>query len=96
MPPVEAPIANTVEGLPVWGATTSGRTVRAGGGLAGLLNERACAAARTLWGRSCFNSPTEYGPPGLASTSTAPHCNASSATLLDAWPRELITTTGMG
>ncbi len=57
---------------------------------------RACAAARIFCGRSCFSSPTEYGPPGFASTSTAPHCSASIAVWLEDCASELITTTGSG
>ncbi len=40
---------------------------------------RAAAAARILAARVVRSSPTEYGPPGFASTSTAPNSSACSA-----------------
>jgi hypothetical protein len=56
----------------------------------------AAAAARILPARLSRRSPTEYGPAGFASTSTAPSRSASSAAWQDACPRELMTMTGMG
>src|ERR1035441_3482809 len=75
VPPVEAPMAITVDGVHRLAA-------RRGGGVAGAVlaagadwatwRTRDDAAARILEANSSRNSPTEYGPPGLANTSPAP------------------------
>src|ERR1039458_9440487 len=96
VPPVEAPMAITVDGVH-WLAA------RRGGGVAGAACLTSAAgrmwggaAARILEASSSRNSPTEYGPPGLANTSTAPRLEACMAVWQDACARGLITLTGLG
>ena len=60
-------------------------------GARGPPRRRGLCAAR-LW----RSSPTEYGPPGLASTSTAPNSSACTAARQDGCARELMTITGSG
>ncbi len=57
---------------------------------------RAWAAARIFRGRSSFSSPTEYGPPGFGTTSTAPLRKASMAFSEPLSATELMTITGFG
>jgi hypothetical protein len=94
VPPVEAPMATIVSGGSAEGA--GGGEAGRGAGSGPWRRTRAAAAARTFCARPCRNSPTEYGPPGLASTSTAPVSSAWTAIRQEVWASELMTTTGSG
>jgi hypothetical protein len=63
---------------------------------AGALRTRADAADRIFAASELRSSPTEYGPPGLASTSTAPNSSASTAARHEGCASELMITAGMG
>src|SRR5437588_1297629 len=97
VPPVDAPIAITMAGSnPSTGATAVFLALfsGAGPGLSGRaarLRGREAAAARIFVARASRSSPTEYGPPGLARTSTAPASRASIDALHDECASELMT-----
>ena len=96
VPPVDAPIAITWRSRAAGAAGIGGPVIAGSAGAATGIRRRAEAAARILAARVRRSSPTEYGPPGFARTSTAPSSRASNAARQEGCANELITTVGSG